>query len=110
MPDAKISQLTDGDPALSTDLIPIERAGTNFAVSAGTIAELAPLPTLPELLVAAPAHYNSPGVAGDLAIGNDGGSPPSPAFFICLVSSVASPPSNALWLRINDAGVFSTSF
>jgi hypothetical protein len=69
-------------------------------------------PTLPELLVTPPAHYNSDGTAGQLAIGNDGGSPPNSAFFICLVtgSSLASPPTTALWLMVNALGVFSTSF
>jgi hypothetical protein len=71
-----------------------------------------PSPTLPELLVEPPEHYNSDGVAGQLAIGNDGGSPPNPAFFICLVtgSAEASPPTTALWLIVNAVGVFSTTF
>jgi len=163
MPDARFDQLNAGDPTQSTDLLPIERAGANYAVTAGTIAGLAvdyvypttaagdivytavsgspaaltptilpigdegdtltvvgglpawatpALPTLPELLVEPPAHYNSDGTAGQLAIGNDGGSPPNPAFFICLVtgSAEASPPTTALWLIVNAVGLFSTSF
>jgi hypothetical protein len=161
MPDARFDQLNAGDPAQDTDLLPIERSGSNYYVTAGTVAQLAvdfvfpttaagdliftavsgspavltptvlpigsegdgltvvdglpawtaPL-TLPELLVEPPEHYNSDGVAGQLAIGNDGGSPPNPAFFICLVtgSAEASPPTTALWLMVNDVGVFSTSF
>lgn len=40
MANTKISGLTNGDPALSTDLIPIDRSGSNFAISAGSIAFL----------------------------------------------------------------------
>lgn len=40
MPDLKISQLTDGNPAQSADQIPINRSGTNFRVTAGSIAAL----------------------------------------------------------------------
>lgn len=42
--DEKISQLNSGNPAQSGDLIPIDRSGTNFAVTAGSIAALAPSP------------------------------------------------------------------
>lgn len=41
MPDLKISQLTAGNPALTGDLLPIDRSGANFAVTAGSIAALA---------------------------------------------------------------------
>lgn len=39
--DEKISQLSSGNPAQSGDLIPIDRSGSNFAVTAGSIAALA---------------------------------------------------------------------
>lgn len=108
MSDTKVSQLPVGDPALTTDEIPVNRSGVNYSVTAGSIAALATAPTVN--LVAAPDHYNSPGQAGQIAVGNDGGSPPLSAFFVCLVSEVISPPSDALWLRINSAGAFSTTF
>lgn len=38
MANQKISQLTDGSPAQSTDQIPINRAGANFRVNAGQFA------------------------------------------------------------------------
>lgn len=41
MPDLKISQLNNGDPAQTADQIPINRAGVNFSVTAGSIASLA---------------------------------------------------------------------
>lgn len=41
--DEKISQLTSGNPALSGDLIPIDRSGSNFAVTAASIASLSGL-------------------------------------------------------------------
>lgn len=37
----KISQLTSGNPAQAGDLIPIDRAGSNFSLTAGAIAALA---------------------------------------------------------------------
>lgn len=37
----KISALTNGNPALSGDLIPIDRSGANFSITAGSIAALA---------------------------------------------------------------------
>jgi hypothetical protein len=46
MPDLKISQLNNGDPAQSNDQIPINRAGVNFRLTAGSIAALSP-PTTP---------------------------------------------------------------
>ena len=46
MPDTKISALTAGDPALSTDAIPIARGGANFKVTAGSIAALSPAGTV----------------------------------------------------------------
>ena len=46
MPDTKISALTAGDPALSTDAIPISRAGANFKLTAGSIAALSPAGTV----------------------------------------------------------------
>ena len=46
MPDTKISALTAGDPAVSTDAIPIARGGANFKVTAGSIAALSPAGTV----------------------------------------------------------------
>jgi hypothetical protein len=40
MPDTKISALTAGDPAVSTDAIPIARGGANFQVTASSVASL----------------------------------------------------------------------
>jgi hypothetical protein len=40
MADTKISALTSGDPAQSTDEIPIARSGANFKITAGSIAAL----------------------------------------------------------------------
>lgn len=40
MPDTKISALTAGDPALSTDAIPIARSGANFQLTAASVANL----------------------------------------------------------------------
>ena len=56
----------------------------------------------------APTTSTSPGTAGQMAIGNDGGSPPSPAAFVCLISSATSPPVAALWMRITSAGISTT--
>jgi hypothetical protein len=42
MPDAKISELTPGDPAQATDELPVARSGTNVKVTAASIAALAP--------------------------------------------------------------------
>jgi len=41
MPDLKISQLTNGNPAQTNDQIPINRAGVNFSITAGSISSLA---------------------------------------------------------------------
>lgn len=46
MANTKISALVDGSPAQSADIIPIDRAGTNFSVTAGSIAALAPAGTV----------------------------------------------------------------
>lgn len=40
MADKKISALTNGNPAISTDLIPIDRSGANFSVSVGSLANI----------------------------------------------------------------------
>jgi hypothetical protein len=40
MPDTKISALTAGDPAVSTDAIPIARGGANFQITASSVASL----------------------------------------------------------------------
>lgn len=41
MANKKISQLNDGSPAQSTDQIPVNRAGANFRVNAGTVGSSA---------------------------------------------------------------------
>lgn len=41
MADLKISQLSDGDPAQSGDQVPVNRGGSNFRITAGSIADLA---------------------------------------------------------------------
>src|SRR5208282_3826475 len=41
MANLKISQLTAGNPAQSGDLLPIDRSGANFSITAGSIAALA---------------------------------------------------------------------
>ena len=40
MANEKISQLTSGNPAQSDDLIPIARSGSNYSVTAGSVADL----------------------------------------------------------------------
>lgn len=45
MANLKISQLNDGNPAAVGDQLPINRAGTNFRVTAESIAALVPTPT-----------------------------------------------------------------
>ena len=40
MPDLKMSQLTNGNPAQTNDQIPINRGGVNFSITAGSIAAL----------------------------------------------------------------------
>jgi hypothetical protein len=66
MPDQKISQLTDGSPAQSTDQVPVARSGSTLRVNMGTIgaiqvatvtltsAQLKALRATPVQLVAAP--------------------------------------------------------
>lgn len=46
MANTKISSLINGNPALTGDLLPMDRAGVNFSVTAGSIASLAS-PALP---------------------------------------------------------------
>ncbi len=41
MANTKISQLSSGDPAQSGDLLPIDRSGSNFSLTARAIADLA---------------------------------------------------------------------
>jgi hypothetical protein len=62
----------------------------------------------PAANIAAPTSSTAPGIAGQMAVGNDGGSPPLPAVFICLVSTMLSPPADSLWLRITSAGITTT--
>src|SRR5215469_11391588 len=45
MANLKISQMTSGSPAQSGDLLPIDRSGTNFSVSASGVAALATITT-----------------------------------------------------------------
>jgi hypothetical protein len=40
MSNKKISELVDGNPAQSGDLLPIDRSGSNFSVTAGSVAAL----------------------------------------------------------------------
>lgn len=42
----KVSQLTSGNPAQAGDLIPVDRAGSNFSLTAGAVAALASSATL----------------------------------------------------------------
>ena len=44
MANTKISALSSGNPAQSTDIIPIDRSGSNFGITAASIAALAPTP------------------------------------------------------------------
>lgn len=44
MANTKISALPSGDPAQSADLIPIDRAGVNAAITAGSVAALTSVP------------------------------------------------------------------
>lgn len=46
MASQKISALASGNPAQSGDIIPIDRAGSNFSLTAGSIAALAPAGTV----------------------------------------------------------------
>lgn len=41
MANTKISALTAGNPAVGTDIIPIDRAGTNVSITAASVAALA---------------------------------------------------------------------
>ena len=40
MANTKISALTSGNPAQSGDLLPIDRSGVNYSITAGSIAAL----------------------------------------------------------------------
>jgi hypothetical protein len=42
MANTKISALTAGDPAVASDLLPIDRSGSNFSLMASSVAALAP--------------------------------------------------------------------
>lgn len=53
MADTKISALTSGNPAQGSDVIPIDRAGANFSITAASIAKLAGVPSQPNALVKA---------------------------------------------------------
>lgn len=44
MPSTKISALASGNPAQTGDLLPIDRAGANFSVTATSVAALVPAP------------------------------------------------------------------
>jgi hypothetical protein len=58
--DLKISQLTAGDPAESGDLIPVDRSGSNFKVTAGSIADLAPAQTAPSAVIFSLPNWATP--------------------------------------------------
>lgn len=70
MADKKISQLSDGSPAQLGDLLPIDRAGTNFKVTAQSIA------ALDEPTISSPGYFwaNQVWMKGD----TDNGSPSLP--------------------------------
>ena len=75
----KISQLNPGNPALSSDVIPIERADVNFSITAGRIAALAP--TTPPGGSSGDIQFNNGagGFAGSLATLTSGGTLTIPA-------------------------------
>jgi hypothetical protein len=62
----------------------------------------ADLPEAYAVFTTTPAHYNSTGVAGELAVAAPAGSPPVGYFYICLASD--------FWLRVGTDGSFSASF
>lgn len=78
MPDLKISQLVDGDPAQSADLVPIARSGANFSVTAGSIASLG-------------AGANI--VPGNLFGGVEGGTHQNKTLFVLIAGSLLRPTS-----------------
>lgn len=60
MANTKISALTSGNPAQSGDVIPIDRAGTNFSITAGSIAALtSSLPNNPSAISTKTAPYTA---------------------------------------------------
>lgn len=54
MASEKISQLTPGNPAQTGDLLPIDRSGTNYSLTAGSIAALATTQNLFSLYASLP--------------------------------------------------------
>jgi len=85
MADSKISSLTSS-AAQAGDIIPVARSGVNYGVTAASVAAL---------VVAAPAHYNSTGTAGQRAVD-------ATHVYFCLATNS--------WLQISSSGSFSTSF
>lgn len=63
----KISQLNNGNPAQSNDQIPINRSGTNFSITAGSIADLAPVPSFG---TAGVGYFWGPGIVRPLFEGS----------------------------------------
>jgi len=61
MADTKISALTSGNPAQSTDEIPIARSGANFKITAGSVAALAVAGSTTQL------QYNNAGSFGGIS-------------------------------------------
>ena len=61
MANEKISQLTNGNPAQSGDLIPIDRTGANFSISAGSIAALASSSGVTSVSLGAPTGFTITG-------------------------------------------------
>jgi hypothetical protein len=80
MPDTKISDLTSGGTAQSTDQIPVVRSGANLRVSAGSIVagEAASRTSADTALGALIAAEVSRAVAAEAAIGGGGGGGGSP--------------------------------
>lgn len=81
MASEKISQLTNGNPAQTTDQIPVNRGGANFRVTAASVASLASA-SVPAGLNLFGLPFVSPGggftAPGSALIGNNGTS------FVCL--------------------------
>ncbi len=61
MANTKISALVDGNPAQSADVLPIDRAGSNFSITAGSIASLA---NVPVISTAGQGWFLGPGLTG----------------------------------------------
>jgi hypothetical protein len=64
MANTKISALTSGNPAQSGDILPIDRAGANFGITAGSIAALVNVPVVPVISTAGQGFFIGPGLIG----------------------------------------------